>query len=71
MGKVTYFKKWKETDAKLEAEGEPTGWFEVDKKEVDDRLVDSYKDLDRILEYLHEGNVVNTPFSLFKSVRSR
>ena len=65
--KYKYFKKWKDTDAKLEAEGEPIDWFEVENSEVVERLSGAYKNLDLIMEHLHEGHTVNTPFSLFKA----
>lgn len=68
MKKFKYQKKWKDAPAKLEAEGEPIGWFDVEKSEVVERLSGCYKDVDLILETLHAGHSVNTPFSLFKAV---
>jgi hypothetical protein len=65
--KFKYFKKWKDHPAKLEAEGEPIGWFEVTYEEVEKRLDGCFKDIDLVFETLHEGHTVNTPFSLFKA----
>ena len=66
--KYKYFKKWKDTDAKLEAEGEPIDWFEVPFEEVEERLDGCFKDIDLVIkEVLHKGHTVNTPFSLFKA----
>lgn len=65
--KFKYFKKWKDHPAKLKAEGEPVGWFEVDIKEVTERLGGSYKDVELVLETLHAGHPINTPFSIFKA----
>lgn len=67
--KYKYQKKWKDTDAKLEAEGEPVDWFDVEKSEVVKRVTGVYKDVELVFESLHEGNTVNTMFSLFRAVK--
>jgi len=68
MQNFKYQKKWKDAPAKLEAEGEPTGWFEVTKDEMVEVLAGAYKDTELILETLHEGHSVNTPFSMFRAI---
>lgn len=65
--KFKYFKKWKDHPDILKSEGEPVGWFEVDITEVFERLSGCYRDVDMVLETLHSGHPVNTPFSIFKS----
>ena len=66
--KFKYFKKWKGSPAKLEAEGEPVGWFEVTKEDMVEVMEGAYRNVEDVIkETLHAGHEVNTPFSIFKA----
>ena len=66
-----YFKKWKEHPDKLKAEGEPIDWFGVSKEDMVTVLEGAYRDANLVIEQvLHDGHVVNTPFSLFKAEKN-
>jgi hypothetical protein len=61
-------KQYRDDPARLEAAGEPVGWFETTEEECIKRTEEQgYWKKGSVLSILAEGNQVHTPFAIYKA----